>query len=158
MKHSECPIRQTAVTHVGGADARWETSGPVRRTEILFFSQQKEISSANNPSTRAHSSMATIAFRTSCQFCCSYEQIPTEISHLNSPMWKIPPAGHLQVAKNVKYFTKKTFSLLIYSCTWMFIECWGRCVTETSAALVGPVLDQYEPVWPTCSFFLCHSS
>lgn len=31
MKHLECPIRQTAVTHVLGADAQRETTGPVKK-------------------------------------------------------------------------------------------------------------------------------
>lgn len=148
MKHSECPIRQTAVTLVGGADARWETSGPVRRTETLFFSQQKEISSANNPSTRAHSSIATIAFRTSCQFCCSYGQILTEISHLNSPMWKIPPAGHLQIAKNFKYFTKKTFLfwfIVVHECLLSAERGALQKPVQHWSALSWTSMSQYDP-------------
>lgn len=35
MKHLECPIRQTAVTHVLSADAQRETTGPVKKKKKI---------------------------------------------------------------------------------------------------------------------------
>lgn len=131
MKHSECPIRQTAVTHVGGADARAGTSGPVRRTEALFFSQQREIRSAKEPSTRGHSPSATTALTTFylAVFLLlganSYRNITFTFSRVeNSTSWAFANNPNFQL------FHHQAFSLLIYSWRWMLMGCWERRASQ----------------------------
>lgn len=133
MKHSECPIRQTAVTHVGGADARGETSGPVRLTEALFLSQQnyQQIilqQGPIHPRQPAHPPFRTF-----------YEQILTKIQHLTSPMWKLPQLG----------VQKKPLSSDLLGFFVLSVER-ERCFTETSTALVSPALDQYKSGYWSC--------
>lgn len=74
MKQWESPIRRTSVTHIAAADARGETSGPVRRgeTEAAAVSRHKESLSSNRApsSPRKPYKLPVIG-----QLCGSNEQI-----------------------------------------------------------------------------------
>lgn len=69
-------------------------------------------------------------------------------------MWKIPQAERLQIAKKFKYFTIKTFLfwfVVLHECLLSVERERERdCFTETSTALVSPVLDQYQSVYLSC--------
>lgn len=154
MKHSECPIRQTAVTHVGGADARRGTSGPVRLTEALFFSHI-----IGKPSFHPQQPLHPL-FTT-------FDQ---------SPVCQAPHAGCVPRGGNFTYFTFTVF-LLLHKCNWVLRErergasqkpeehwsalCWtstSRCVCHVAAGRSLLLEDVREKVLvPLGCGFLCRS-